>query len=114
MAGWAWSGAPLDGCDGGSSVPAGPVVGAEAAGVVGVGDGGAADEQWHRDAGVPQRRECCCGGGVALCCGHSDHDADEAFGVVGGDGERCRWGVGAEVVDFEASGSERVGEDRAG
>ena len=57
----------LDDRDGGASVPAGPVVGAEAAGVVGVGDGGAADEQRHGDAGVPQGRECRGGGAVAPC-----------------------------------------------
>ena len=34
--------------------------------------------------------------------------------MVGGDWERGRWGVGAEVVDLESSGSEQVGEDEPG
>jgi hypothetical protein len=41
----------LDDRDSGASVPAGPVVGAEAAGVVRVRYGGAAHEQRHGDAG---------------------------------------------------------------
>ena len=45
---------------------------------------------------------------------HSDHHADEPLGAVGGDGEGCSRGVGPEVEDLEAGGTEQVGQDRAG